>query len=424
VGNTNNQVAKVANLMEYKLGGATQPGWNQSVKIAYQLVPPAVIASDDILVDCGGWGGPVGKMISKQIIRLDGSNIAYGAPWTTYAVGPWTSAWIPLGVDDYRRLRQLAYAADPNNLTNGLVELGFPFNDPNELVFGFRDSSTPSGARKYNFTTDTVLGGENYGETDYWLYMRGAADDNGTVFATSKPFQLLMTPEGMAASYQSTVSTVDLVNIQPYGQDPSAAFTIQDVLAWTTSAPSQVYASNAPPPDPTDTYNLALWTWLSPAAPSAGVNAVSHLFTALSSPGASLGCVPTGGLSGLQSIASSYESPVLASVQVTPYNQYFASTVLQPTVNCFATGYLRSATSNRPVRLLDVTRPNLNDPTAPVSVVWSVTSPSGLAYFPPNSNVLHVNRLQGYEAMQITATVTMPGGRVMSDTQTCYTQFK
>ena len=111
-------------------------------------------------------------------------------------------------------------------------------------------------------------------------------------------------------------------------------------------------------------------------------------------------------------------------MEVTPYNQYFASTVLQPTVNCFATCYVRSATSNRPVRLLDVTRPNPSDPSAPVSVVRSVTSPSGLASFQPNGNVLRMNRLQGYEAMQITATVTMPGGRVVSDTQTCYTQFK
>ena len=428
VGNTNNQVAKVATLMEYKLGSATQPGWNQSVKTAYQMVPPAAIGSDDVLVDCGGWGGiqpgSVGKMISKQIIRLDGANIAYGEPWYGYSIGPWTSFWIPMGVDDYRRLRQLAYAADPNNLTNGLIKLGFPFDDPNELIFGFLDSSTGSNARKYNFTTDTVLGGQNYSEYDYYLYMRGAADDNGTIFATSKPAQLTATPAGMAASYNSTVSVVDLVSIQPYGQDPSAAFTIQDVLAWTTSAPSQVYPSNAPVPDPTDTYDLAPWTWVLPAAPSGSVNALGQMATILTSSGAALGCMPAAVLSGMQEIQGSYETPVVASVQVTPYGQYLSSPLPQSTVNCFATGYVRSATSNRPIRLIDLTRPNPNDPSAATSVVWSVTSPSGLAYFPPGSNVLHMNRLQGSEAMQITATVTLPGGRILSDTQTCWTLFQ
>jgi hypothetical protein len=177
-------------------------------------------------------------------------------------------------------------------------------------------------------------------------------------------------------------------------------------------------------PDRTDTYNLAPWTWVTPVPPVDVVNAVGQLATILSSPGASLGCTPTAWLSGTQTIQASYDTPRLASVQVTPYGQSFASTALQPTVNCFATGFVRSLVSNRPVRLVDVTRPNPNDPTAPVSVVWSVTSPSGLAFFPPGSNVLHMNRLQGYEVMQITATVTMPGGLVLSDTQTCNTQFK
>ncbi|MEY4674800.1 MAG: hypothetical protein RL148_2584 [Planctomycetota bacterium] len=429
VGNTNNQVAKVANLMEYKLGSATQPGWNQSVKTAYQMAPPAAIGSDDVLVDCGGWAptsdSSVGKLMFKDIYYWQGDTLYNNDGWyDNIVVGPFGyGSWGPMYLADYQRLRSLAYAADPNDVNNGLKLLGFRFDIPGDIVFGYQDGVSGNYYRKYNFTQDTIEETIGYSDYAYFIYKRSASGDSGTIFATSKPAQLTAAPAGMEASYNNG-GVVNLVSIQPYGQDPSAAFTIQDVLAWTTSAPSQVYPSNAPVPDPTDTYNLAPWTWVTPVPPVGVVNAVGQLATILSSPGASLGCTPTAWLSGTQTIQASYDTPRLASVQVTPYGQSFASTALQPTVNCFATGFVRSLVSNRPVRLVDVTRPNPNDPTAPVSVVWSVTSPSGLAFFPPGSNVLHMNRLQGYEVMQITATVTMPGGLVLSDTQTCNTQFK
>ena len=43
---------------------------------------------------------------------------------------------------------------------------------------------------------------------------------------------------------------------------------------------------------------------------------------------------------------------------------------------------------------------------------------------PPGSNVLRLHPAQGFETMTITATVTMPGGVVRSDTVTCSTQFQ
>lgn len=361
----------------------------------------------------------------KDIYYWQGDTLYNNDGWyDNIVVGPFGyGSWGPMYLADYQRLRSLAYAADPNDVNNGLKLLGFRFDIPGDIVFGYQDGVSGNYYRKYNFTQDTIEDTIGYSDYAYFIYKRSASGDSGTIFATSKPAQLTAAPAGMEASYNNG-GVVNLVSIQPYGQDPSAAFTIQDVLAWTTSAPSQVYPSNAPVPDPTDTYNLAPWTWVTPVPPVGVVNAVGQLATILSSPGASLGCTPTAWLSGTQTIQASYDTPRLASVQVTPYGQSFASTALQPTVNCFATGFVRSLVSNRPVRLVDVTRPNPNDPTAPVSVVWSVTSPSGLAFFPPGSNVLHMNRLQGYEVMQITATVTMPGGLVLSDTQTCNTQFK
>jgi hypothetical protein len=59
----------------------------------------------------------------------------------------------------------------------------------------------------------------------------------------------------------------------------------------------------------------------------------------------------------------------------------------------------------------------------PVSVTWSVTSPSGLARFATGRpNRLLLSSAQGSEAMTITVNVNYAGVSV-SDTATCYTNF-
>jgi hypothetical protein len=82
-----------------------------------------------------------------------------------------------------------------------------------------------------------------------------------------------------------------------------------------------------------------------------------------------------------------------------------------PTVNCYATGYFVSqstAASTEPmgVGMVDMSRTSATTGT----VQWSASSPSGLAYFLPGSNVLHLDAAQGVETVTITATITRPGG--------------
>jgi hypothetical protein len=57
------------------------------------------------------------------------------------------------------------------------------------------------------------------------------------------------------------------------------------------------------------------------------------------------------------------------------------------------------------------------------TVQWNASSPSGLAYFNPGSNVLHLDAAQGVETVTITVTITPPAGAPMQATGTIQVQF-
>ncbi len=432
LGNANVQTAKSALLQSLVFGGENSPGWNPSMLVASQLQAPDIIASDDVLVDCGSWsnnfGGYVGRMMHKDIHNYTGIQRG-NQPWGLFSLGPWSRYWIPMGLADYRRLRALAVAADPGDVNNGLRKLGFRgAGDSTDILFAYyggTNLSFPNGYYNiYNFTTDTDTGNKQ-GDVQYcsFVYQRGAADDNGTIYATSYPQSLVDLGLGDAAArYESTVSLVDLTAIQPYGQAASRQFVVRDQLAWSTSAPAQAFASNlAPNSDP---FSLPRFVWTAPSLPAGGVTATATRYTTLTASGGTLGCMPGATVAMTQAIDASFEAPRLASVLVVPRDQAFASHTLQPTVDCFATGFFTGAVNGKPAAMRDVTRVDPEDPAGPTSVVWSVSSPSGLASFAPGSNVLRLHPAQGFETMTITATVTMPGGVVRSDTVTCSTQFQ
>jgi hypothetical protein len=58
------------------------------------------------------------------------------------------------------------------------------------------------------------------------------------------------------------------------------------------------------------------------------------------------------------------------------------------------------------------------------TVQWSASSPSGLAYFNPGSNVLHLSLAQGSETVTITATITPPGGVTLQASGTIQVLFQ
>jgi len=113
--------------------------------------------------------------------------------------------------------------------------------------------------------------------------------------------------------------------------------------------------------------------------------------------------------------------PVLSSLLAVPRGKVFTNPSATPYVDCYATGYFKDSTG-WPAQVFDLTRPTTVGAT-PVSVTWSVTSPSGLARFSTGTpNRLLLSPAQGVETMTITVTATHAGVTV-SDTATCYTNF-
>jgi hypothetical protein len=147
----------------------------------------------------------------------------------------------------------------------------------------------------------------------------------------------------------------------------------------------------------------------------ARVNAslTSNLSQGLTASAGTLGCMVNLVQSSPIALNATFDPAVYSSLMVTPnglsYDLFdFAQS---PTVNCYATGYFVSqstATAAEPtgVAMRDVTHSSASNGT----VQWSASSPSGLAYFNPGSNVLHLSAGQGVETVTVTVTVTPSGG--------------
>lgn len=99
-----------------------------------------------------------------------------------------------------------------------------------------------------------------------------------------------------------------------------------------------------------------------------------------------------------------------------PSNRVFTDPT-QTAVRCYATGFYADSLG-QPLLFKDHSATNAN-----ATVVWSVTSTSGLARFSTAvPNILLLDLAQGFEEIEITVTVTA-NGVTKTDRQSCWTKF-
>ena len=95
-----------------------------------------------------------------------------------------------------------------------------------------------------------------------------------------------------------------------------------------------------------------------------------------------------------------------------------------PTVNFYATAYYVSQSTAGGTDPVGVVMRDWSRSSATTGTVqWSASSTSGLAYFNPNSNRLHLSSAQGVETVTITATITPPGGLPIQASGTIQVNF-
>lgn len=459
-GNANTLPGKATFLQGLLFGDATQAGVNAVVRQAQQAVPPAILGSENVLVDCG-WNDvgltssyyvtllpDIGTMFHKfvQYCTIGGT---YYSGSTSLADGAFPAgSFRPATLAEYKRLRARAQAVNPSSPKQGLKDLGFHVTlGSGDLQFGYYHNLPGVldnyGWNVYNFDQDKDDGSVNKGDGVNVIPVRNTpgdrgytssfvlpvinSEDAGTAFAVGRWTEFTLAASSPATGrvamsrrqfsspayvYPTSQAVADqelsLITPANAAQTP---FLVDDVMWWQASDSTVALPTNLP---------IADWpsrvVWRQAALGTGGYTLTGAMIQGLTRPAGKLGCMPrTQGApqTGAIALDASFDPAVFGSLRVTPDGLTYdlLDFAQSPTVNCYATGYFVSqstAASTEPmgVGTVDMSRTSATTGT----VQWSASSPSGLAYFLPGSNVLHLNAAQGVETVTITATITRPGG--------------
>jgi len=469
-GNANTLPAKATFLQGLLFGDATQAGVNAVIRQAQQTVPPAILGSENVLVDCGwnnvGVSGSYQRNLLPDIGTMFHKFVQYCRIGYTEFSGSYTLAdgAFPAGsfraatLAEYKRLRARAYAVNPSSPKQGLQALGFHVTlGAGDLKFGYYHNLPGVlenyGWNLYTFDQDKDDGSVNKGDgvnvipvrntpgdrgyTSSYVYPVIDSEDAGTAFAVGRWTGFTLDAPSQATGrvamsrrqfsspaylYPSSRAVADqeLSLITP-ANVAQAPFSVDDWLWWQTSDPTAALPTNLP---------IADWpsrvVWRQGALGVGGDTLTGAVIQGLTRPAGKLGCMPrTQGApqTGAIALDASFDPAVFGSLRVTPDGLSYdlLDFAQSPTVNCYATGYFVSqstAASTEPVgvAMVDMSRTSATTGT----VQWSASSPSGLAYFLPGSNVLHLEVAQGVETVTITATIARPGGGTLQASGTLH----
>ena len=260
------------------------------------------------------------------------------------------------------------------------------------------------------------------------------SDDAGTAITCQNPQRLsavypLRVPPVVDATYATSDNlrwspgTQSIHDVQPFGGTVADAFSTRARLVWRPDYQGSAQGFVVSNAGDDSTIPFLQLTAANPTG-----NLVGELYTGYLGSAASLGnrrasplqvVIPVGTLAGQQaSIPGSppNAAPVLTSVMAVPSNKVFTDPT-QTAMRCYATGFYADSLG-QPLLFKDHSATNAN-----ATVVWSVTSTSGLAHFSTAvPNVLLLDPAQGAEQITITVTVTA-NGVTKTDRQACWTNF-
>jgi hypothetical protein len=482
-GNENTLPAKVALVRGIVFGDSTQPGINATLQQAKQMIPPSTIGSENVIVDCGwnhvgdGGGdnryqlGDIGTMYYKRVqYRQLGQ---YGVS-TSLADGAFPQySWRAATQVEYQRLRARAGAIRPDSPKEGLRAMGFDVTlGSGDLQFGFLHdisliySLGGDGWHYYNFDQDKDDGGVPTQVTTSYVNVilvrntpgdRGypsssspnhiADEDAGTALAVGRVYGMPLDAQGNAetriarsnrtkqarsatfqngALYPASAAgfVQDLGLVTPFNP-AEPPFHAQELLSWLSSDTTTVLATNLP--GTTDDIGSRV-VWRKSTLGAGGYTLTGTRIQGLTSSAGKLGCMPggTGGVTDPIPVDATFDPTILNTIAVVPDGASYDSVDLAQSalVYCYATGYFVSQSTQAsadpvPSSMIDMT----NSSATVGTVQWSASSPSGLAYFNPGSNVLHLDAAQGVETVTITVTITPPAGAPMQATGTIQVQF-
>ena len=473
-GNANLLPPKASLVQALIFGDATQAGINATIRKAQQLIPPAIIGSENVIVDCG-WNNVgvvnsndysfkatrvqmenIGTMFHKHVQYQLVANSCYTGPQSLADGAFPNDSFRPATLAEYKRLRARAKAVNPGSPKQGLVTLGFHVNlGSDDLQFGYYHDIVGylggDGWHVYNFDQDKDDGGVvNSRDSVNVIAVRntpgdrgssgyaGNLEDAGTALVTGRITGLAEdTPSNPTATvsmskrrfsspdylYPGSISVDDQFLLQITPNDTAqASFPVGDYLWWQSSDTTTVLPTNLPGSD-----LRSRIIWRREALPAIGYTMTSNLSQGLTASAGTLGCMPKLLQGPATALDATFDPAVYSSLMVTPNGLSYdlLDFAQSPTVNCYATGYFVSqstAASTEPVgvAMVDMSRTSATTGT----VQWSVSSPSGLAYFNPGSNVLHFSLAQGSETVTITATITTPGGATLQASGTIQVAFQ
>lgn len=440
----------------------SRPGYGADIIAAQQLVPPSSLGSDWILADLPGSGSPA----RTNYWYMNCWYVA-GNTWTnakaaraSVALGPWPAGSFRIAwVDELLALRAYALRAVPGDVRGGLAKLGFAGLPPQGQRFyiaaPYDDASMqPTGSQFWLVNMDTggvdLYTSNAVPYVDFVLFVRygpsgndpatnpnGLNDDVGTTITCRNPTNLSVAtapspsfPPIITAGYPTVaalnpgiVGTQTVTDVLPYIGGATDAFSTRSRLVWRpdlANGAQGFVVSNAL--DGGDVPFLQLTN----ATPSG--NILGELYTGYAGAAASFLntratpmtiSIPVTSLAGQQATipgAPPTAAPVLTSVMAVPSNRVFTNPA-QSSIRCYATGFYADSLG-KPLLFKDHSVTNANG-----TVVWSVSSPSGLAQFSTSvPNLLLLNPAQGAEQMTITVTVTA-NGVTKIDRQACWTKF-
>ena len=195
-GNANTLPAKIALVRSIVFGDATQPGINAALQSAKQLIPPSVIGSENVIVDCGwnnaGDGGgnnryqlaDIGTMYYKfvQYRQVGQWGVTISLADGAFPQYSWRSATYA----EYQRLRARAHALNPGSPKSGLKAMGFDVTlGSGDLKFGYLHDVPGilnlggDGWHYYNFDQDKDDGGVTNGDNVNVILVRNTPGDRG-----------------------------------------------------------------------------------------------------------------------------------------------------------------------------------------------------------------------------------------------------
>ena len=400
-------------------GGNTMPGrvtdvladidiTTRDLKTEQMMVPPATIASDNVIVDLRS-----GTMYYLQVFPVEeAKDIPQSA--VDFALSPWGNCWYPATVEQSRTLRDLALEIDGDDYISGLKSLGFEGLPDSglETYCGF-----PGGyydTLKWN-TNEEIQRGDGLANYQYILvrdcpgilsfYDTPAGpqpEDAGTLAATSRPASITTGQSASGVSATATYNYFAVNQLVGWVAEVQHAVDFTDLVTWTSSDNNQVTVSNVPSSNGKTIFHTA--------SPFGEITAT--FLTAATESGTALTNALTS-TTNFSNLPGTPTDPVVTSIMVVPLNQNFdgvGAVGSTQVVECYATGFRNDFT------VVDLTE----------DVSWSVSSTSGLAYFDGvRANQLNLPLAMGDDG-QVVLNVSYEdpsSGRTVTGTATITTSF-